>query len=94
MTTDGTRAAEGPSTGLRITLGFVALVVLLYSVVIATRPLLGVSFVVVLFGVSHLWRFLALASRLVSAVERIADAMEDSDDVTANRSSHADSPSK
>ncbi|MFC7079861.1 hypothetical protein [Halorussus caseinilyticus] len=70
-----TRAYE-PSTGLRVALGVLALVVVLYSVVVATRPLLGVAIVVWLFGAYLLWRFFRLAARFVRAVERIADAME------------------
>ncbi|MFC4448315.1 hypothetical protein [Halorussus aquaticus] len=68
--------AHEPSTAIRIALGVVALLVVLYSLLIATRPLLGVTFVVWLFGAYLLWRFFHLAARFVGAVERIADAME------------------
>lgn len=67
-----------PPTGLRVALVVVALLVLLYSVLIATRPLLGVSIVVLLFGAYLLWQFFYLATRFVRAVERIADAKEES----------------
>jgi len=65
-----------PSNTLKIALGAIALLVVLYSIVIATRPVLGVTFAVWLFGLYLLWRFFHLASRFVRAIERIADAME------------------
>lgn len=68
--------AQEPSIALRVALVVVAVLVVLYSLVIMTRPLLGVSFVVLLFGVYLLWRFLHLAARFVRAVEQIADTLE------------------
>ncbi|WP_246045699.1 hypothetical protein [Halorussus ruber] len=70
------RRGYEPSPNLKIALGAIALVVVLYSIVVATRPLLGVTFVVWLFGLYLLWRFFHLAARFVRAIERIADAME------------------
>ncbi|WP_276301406.1 hypothetical protein [Halorussus lipolyticus] len=75
---EGGGRSDEPSTGLKVALGVVAVLALLYSVVIATRPLFGVSIVVWLFGAYLLWRFVLLARRFVRAVERIADAMEES----------------
>lgn len=75
---EGGGRSDDPSTGLKVGLGVVALLALLYSVLIATRPLFGVSIVVWLFGAYLLWRFFLLAGRFVSAIERIADAMEES----------------
>ena len=94
--------ARKPSTGLRTAVGVLALLVLLYSVLIATRPLLGVAVVVWLVGLYLVWKFFLLASRFVRAVERIADAMERTDadateyatDETAGGSSRSDSGAK
>ena len=61
---------------LRITLGIVAVFVVLYSLLISQRPLLGLLVVHLLFGAYLLWRFFHLSSRFVRAVERIADSME------------------
>ena len=69
-------STERTSTTLRIALIVLAVVILLYSVLIATRPLLGVQLVVLLFFAYLMWQFYHLASRFVGAVERIADAME------------------
>ena len=74
--------AREPPTGLKVALGLLALLGLAYSLLIATRPLLGVLFVVWLAGFYLLWRFLHLAERLVRAVERIAGAMEAGDGTT------------
>lgn len=61
---------------LRIALGLLGVLVVLYSLVVATRPLLGVVVALLLFGVYLAWRFFHLAVRFVTAFERIADAME------------------
>jgi hypothetical protein len=61
---------------LKVVLAVVAVIVMAYSLLIATRPLLGVFTVAALFGAYLLWRFVYLASRLVRAVERIADSLE------------------
>lgn len=76
-TDDAPPRTRQSSTGLRIALGVFALLVLLYSVLITTRPLFGVAIVVWLGGLYLLWKFFLLSSRFVRAVERIADAMED-----------------
>lgn len=95
MATDETpSSARTASTTLRIAGGVLALVVLLYSVVVGARPLLGVAVVVWLFGLYLLWRFLLLASRFVRAVERIADEMARSENEDAGSPSHGDSASK
>ncbi|WP_137287304.1 hypothetical protein [Halorussus salinisoli] len=70
------KRAREPSVVLRAALGVLAVLAFLYSLVIANRPLLGVTFVVWLFGAYLLWRFFYLAARFVRAVERIADAMD------------------
>ncbi|UPW00472.1 hypothetical protein M0R88_18465 [Halorussus gelatinilyticus] len=75
---DPSRGRE-PSTGLRVALGVLGVLVLLYSVLIATQPLLGVMLVVLLFGAYLAWRWFLLGVQFVAAVERIADAM-DADD--------------
>ena len=67
---------ERSTATLRIALIVLAVVILLYSVLIATRPLLGVQLVILLFFAYLIWRFYYLASRFVGAFERIADAME------------------
>ena len=61
---------------LRIALAVFAVFVILYSLLIATRPLLGVVVALLLFGAYLAWRFFRLAIRFVVAFERIADAME------------------
>jgi uncharacterized membrane protein len=61
---------------VRIALAIFAVLVMLYSLLIATRPLLGVFTVVGLFGTYLLWRFFHLATRFVAAVERIATSLE------------------
>lgn len=63
---------------LHFVLGIVAVFVLLYSLLITARPLLGVEVILWLLGVYLLWRFLLLTTRFVRAVERIADALEES----------------
>ncbi|WP_435174558.1 hypothetical protein [Halorussus sp. AFM4] len=68
--------AREPSTALKVALGVVAFLGFAYSLLIATRPLLGALFVVWIAGFYLLWRFLHLAGRLVRAVERLADATE------------------
>jgi len=52
---------------------------LLYSVLVATRPLFGVLLVILVFGAYLAWRWFLLGVRFVAAVERIADAMEADD---------------
>ena len=79
--------ARDPSSALRVALGVVAILVLLYSVLILAEPLLGAMVVVWLVGFYFLWRFVHLAGRLVEAVERIADAMEAPDGPPASRES-------
>lgn len=69
-------SAERNPANLRIALGVFALLVVLYSLLIASRPLLGVQLVMLLFVIYLAWRFFHLATRFVAAVERIADAME------------------
>ncbi|WP_132060707.1 glycerol ABC transporter substrate-binding protein [Halorussus amylolyticus] len=68
--------SESPRTALHVALGVLAVVVVLYSVLIAGRPLLGVSVVLGIFGAYLAWRLFGLAVRFVAAFERIADAME------------------
>ncbi len=53
-----------------------AVLVILYSIFVMTQPLLGVTFATWLLGLYLLYRFLQFATRFVSAVERIADALE------------------
>lgn len=72
---DSTRPRE-PSTALRACLAVVAFLVLAYSVLVATRPLLGVFVVILLYGAYLLWRSFHLAVRFVRATERVADAVE------------------
>lgn len=67
---------ETDSPTLRIALLVLAVLILLYSIVVATRPLLGVTLVTLLFVAYLAWRFLHLAARFVATVERIADATE------------------
>ncbi|UPV74440.1 hypothetical protein M0R89_18150 [Halorussus limi] len=74
---------------VRGALGVLAVLVLLYSVLIATRPLLGVTLVVLLFGAYLAWRTFHLAVQFVAAVERIADAMEGQATDAASRESRA-----
>ncbi|WP_135806296.1 glycerol ABC transporter substrate-binding protein [Halorussus marinus] len=61
---------------LELALAVVGLVAVLYSLLIAARPLAGVTVVAWLFGAYLAWRSFGLAVRFVVAVERIADAME------------------
>jgi len=75
-TSERSQGPKTPSTTLQIALGVIALIVLAYSVLIATRPLLGLSVVSWLVGLYLLWWLLTLAARFVSAFERIADALE------------------
>lgn len=70
--------ARDPSIGFRIALVSVALLAILYSLIIMTRPLLGVGFAFLLFVLYFLWRFFHLAARFVRAVEQIADSLEKS----------------
>lgn len=65
-----------PPTALRVGLGVVAVLVLAYSFLVATRPLLGVLAVGLPFVAYLCWRSFRLAVRFVRAVERIADATE------------------
>ena len=67
---------RGPSPAVPGALALLSVLVMLYSLLIATRPLLGVMVVVLLFLAYLLWRSLHLAVRFVAAFERIADAME------------------
>jgi uncharacterized membrane protein len=71
--------ASEPSTATRVALGVIAALVLLYSVLVATRPLLGVLLVILVFGAYLAWRSFLLAERLVAAIERLADATEADD---------------
>lgn len=75
---DSSRTSE-PSTATQVALGVVAALVLLYSVLVATRPLFGVLLVILVFGAYLAWRWFLLGVRFVAAVERIADAMEADD---------------
>ncbi|USZ68168.1 glycerol ABC transporter substrate-binding protein [Halorussus salilacus] len=77
--------------GLRILQALVGLLILLYSVVIASRPLLGIAVVLLLFGAYLAWQFLELAGRFVVAVERIADALENESELTDGREKGPDS---
>jgi len=63
-------------TALHVALVVLALVVLLYSLLVAARPLVGLSVVAWLFAAYLAWRLFGLAVRFVAAFERIADAME------------------
>jgi hypothetical protein len=62
---------------LEIGLAVLAVVVILYSVVIASRPLFGVFVAVGIFAAYLLWGVLTIAARFARAAERIADSMED-----------------
>ncbi|WP_192498426.1 hypothetical protein [Halorussus halophilus] len=83
MSTDGLESRR--SKMLRAFLVFLATVVFLYSILIATQPLLGVFFVVFLFLAYLAWQFLGIAKRFVVALERIADSMEQGDDSVGSR---------
>ncbi|WP_243700418.1 hypothetical protein [Halorussus pelagicus] len=73
---DDSERTRKPSPVVRGTLALLSVLVMLYSLLIATRPLLGVLVVALLFVTYLLWRSLNLAVRFVAAFERIADAME------------------
>lgn len=73
------------STALRTFLVFLAAVVLGYSLLIATQPLLGVLLVLLLYFAYLTWQFLGLARRFVGALERIADSMQGGEESFGSR---------
>jgi len=76
---DGNASSENPPSPIQVGLVALAVLVILYSVFVITQPLLGLTFATWLLGLYLLYRFLLLATRFVSAVERIADALEHRD---------------
>ena len=67
---------EGNENSVKFGFVVLAVLVVLYSLLISQRVLLGVSLVVWIFGAYLAWRFFLLAGRFVRAAERIADSME------------------
>jgi len=63
------------ATGPWVALIVLSLAVMLYSLLVAARPLAGLSVTAWLFAAYLAWRLFGLAVRFVVAVERIADAL-------------------
>lgn len=65
---------EPPDTRwLRVALAVLAVLVLAYSVLIVTEPLLGVVVVLVIAGAYLAWRFVYAFERIADALETVAD---------------------
>lgn len=61
----------------RVSIYVIAIVILLYSILIVGRPLIGIWLITAVFLLSLVWRAVRALERIASATERLGTQLDD-----------------